>query len=124
YAREKFLAMKLDEIWPEDERTSHKESLLHIGEAYQSTRNWRHIKADGSEIHVLTFGRRVTFDGRDGYLVAIVDITERRQAEARIAYMAHHDGLTNLANRELYQQRLKQALEAGQVTNKRVAVLC
>jgi diguanylate cyclase (GGDEF)-like protein/PAS domain S-box-containing protein len=123
YAREKFLAMKLDEIWPEDERISHKESLLHIGEAYQSTRNWRHIKADGSEIHVLTFGRRVTFDGHDGYLVAIVDITERRQAEARIAYMAHHDGLTDLPNREFYRERLREALAEAQTGNKRVAVL-
>src|SRR5579871_5765343 len=48
---------------------------------------------------------------------------ERRKAEARIAYMAHHDGLTNLPNRELYQERLKQALEAAQSTGKRVAVL-
>jgi diguanylate cyclase (GGDEF)-like protein/PAS domain S-box-containing protein len=123
YAREKFLAMKLDEIWPEDERISHKESLLHIGETYQSTRNWRHIRADGSEIHVLTFGRRVMFDGCDGYLVAIVDITERRQAEARIAYMAHHDGLTDLPNREFYQERLREALVEAQTGNKRVAVL-
>jgi diguanylate cyclase (GGDEF)-like protein/PAS domain S-box-containing protein len=122
YAREKFLAMKLDEIWPEDERISHQESLLRVGEADQSTRNWRHIKADGSEVHVLTFGRRVTFDGHDGYLVAIVDITERRQAEARIAYMAHHDGLTDLPNREFYQERLREALVEAQTGNKRVAV--
>ena len=69
---------------------------------------------------MLTFGRRVTFEGRDGYLVAIVDITERRKAEARIAHMAHHDGLTNLPNREFYQERLDQALERGQPGNKRV----
>ena len=77
-----------------------------------------------AEIHVLTFGRRVMFDGRDGYLVAVVDITERHKAEARIAHMAHHDGLTNLPNRELYQERLRQALDQGQSGNKRVAVLC
>ena len=71
------------------------------------SRDWRHLKADGSEIHVLTFGRRVAFDGRDGYLVAVVDITERRKAEARIAHMAHHDGLTNLPNREFFQDRLQ-----------------
>ena len=52
------------------------------------------------------------------------DITERRKAEARIAHMAHHDGLTNLPNRELYQDRLRQALEQSQPGNKRVAVLC
>jgi diguanylate cyclase (GGDEF)-like protein/PAS domain S-box-containing protein len=124
YSREAFLAMTLQDIWPEDERTSHEEALVNIGDAYQSSRNWRHIKADGNEIHVLTFGRRVAFDGRDGYLVAVVDITERRKAEARIAYMAHHDGLTDLPNREFYQERLRQALAEPQAGNKRVAVLC
>ena len=124
YSREKFLKMQLREIWPEDEWVSHGEALREVGESYRSTRQWRHLKADGSEIQVLTFGRRVSFGGRDGYLVAIVDITERRKAEARIAYMAHHDGLTNLPNRELYQERLKQALESGEGGNKRVAVLC
>ncbi len=124
YAREKFLSMTLEEIWPEDERTTHSEALVNIGESYQSSRNWRHIRADGSEIHVLTYGRRVAFNGRDGYLVAIADITERRKAEARIAYMAHHDGLTDLPNREFYQERLRQALEEARGSGKRVAVLC
>jgi diguanylate cyclase (GGDEF)-like protein/PAS domain S-box-containing protein len=124
YSRAMFLRMKLQEIWPRDEWITHTEALQQVGDVYHSGRNWRHLKADGSEIQVLTFGRRVAFDGRDGYLVAMVDITERRKAEARIAYMAHHDGLTNLANRELYQDRLKQALEQSQPGNKRVAVLC
>lgn len=124
YSRATFLRMKLQEIWPRDEWTSHKEALQQIGDAYHSSGNWRHLKADGSEIHVLTFGRRVMFEGRDGYLVAVVDITERRKAEARIAYMAHHDGLTNLPNREFYQDRLRQALEQDQSGSNRVAVLC
>ena len=124
YSRETFLSMTLDQIWPEDERTSHRQALLDIGETYRSSRNWRHIKADGSEIHVLNFGRRVTFDGRDGYLVAVADISERRKAEARVAYMAHHDGLTDLPNREFYQERLRQALAEAEAGGKRVAVLC
>jgi diguanylate cyclase (GGDEF)-like protein len=113
--------MKLNEIWPEDEWDSHTEALERLGDAYHSSRNWRHLRADGSEIEVLTFGRRVAFDDRDGYLVAVVDITERRKAEARIAHMAHHDGLTDLPNREYFQERLKQALD--QAAGKRVGVL-
>jgi diguanylate cyclase (GGDEF)-like protein/PAS domain S-box-containing protein len=124
YDRETFLGMTLQQIWPEDEWVPHSEALRDIGDVYQSGRDWRHIKADGSEVHVLTFGRRVVFDSRDGYLVAAVDITERRKAEARIAHMAHHDGLTNLPNRDFYQDRLHQALERSQPGNKRVAVLC
>ncbi|WP_027583208.1 EAL domain-containing protein [Bradyrhizobium sp. Ai1a-2] len=124
YPREKFLSMKLRELWPEDEWASHSKALQEIGDVYHSSRDWRHIKADGSEIHVLTFGRRVSFDGRDGYLVALVDITERRKAEARIAYMAHHDGLTSLANRDFFQDRLREALQRSKSGSKRVAVLC
>jgi len=120
YSRSRFLSMKLQEIWPQDEWSSHSQALQQVGSSHYSGHNWRHLKADGSEIQVLTYGRRVAFDGRDAFMVAVVDITERRKAEARIAYMAHHDGLTNLANRELFQERLKQALE----TDKPVAVLC
>ena len=90
---------------------------------YLSDCNWRHLKADGSEIEIIAFGRRVAFENRDGFLVAIVDVTERRKAEARIAYMAHHDGLTNLPNRAFYQERLQQLLEARAVDGH-VAVLC
>ncbi|HXH46714.1 MAG TPA: EAL domain-containing protein [Bradyrhizobium sp.] len=121
YSRATFLRMKLHEIWPADEWDSHAEALERLGDAYHSSRNWRHLRADGSEIEVLTFGRRVAFDDRDGYLVAVVDITERRKAEARIAHMAHHDGLTDLPNREYFQERLKQALD--QAAGKRVGVL-
>ncbi|QOZ24197.1 EAL domain-containing protein [Bradyrhizobium sp. CCBAU 51753] len=124
YARETFLQMKVHEIWPKDEWDSHTRALQDIGDGYKSERHWRHVRADGSEICVLTFGRRLMLEGRDGYLVAVVDITERCKAEARIAYMAHHDGLTNLANRALYQERLQEALEAGNAAGKRVAVLC
>src|SRR6202165_5202886 len=124
FSRATFLRMKLQEIWPEDEWVTHTQALQQVGDSFHSGGNWRHLEADGSEIHVLTFGRRVMFEGRDGFLVAVVDITERRKAEARIAYMAHHDGLTNLPNRELFQDRLCEALQQGQTGNKKMAVLC
>jgi diguanylate cyclase (GGDEF)-like protein/PAS domain S-box-containing protein len=123
YDRAAFLRMQLRQIWPRDEWEIHAKALKQLGDAYQSDRNWRHVKADGSEIEVLTYGRRVAFEGRDGFLVAIVDITERRKAEARVAYMAHHDGLTDLPNRAFYQERLSQALDLND-PSKHVAVLC
>ncbi|MFK5143328.1 diguanylate cyclase domain-containing protein, partial [Klebsiella pneumoniae] len=35
-----------------------------------------------------------------------------------------HDGLTNLANRVMFQERLRHDLERSRPVNKRVAVLC
>ena len=45
-----------------------------------------------------------------GLLIILEDITERRENEARIAHMAHHDALTGIPNRTLFQLRLNEAL--------------
>ena len=122
YSREAFLGMRVPEIWPPDEREAHLQAVLQAGDNYLTDRNWRHLKADGTEIEIVAFGRRVAFEGQDGYLVAVVDVTERRKAEARIAYMAQHDALTGLPNREAYQQRMQSLLELR--GDSHVAVLC
>lgn len=43
-------------------------------------------------------------------LGVLIDVTERREAEARIAHLAHHDVITGLPNRQLFGQRLDEAL--------------
>jgi diguanylate cyclase (GGDEF)-like protein len=45
-----------------------------------------------------------------GWVSTHEDITSRREAEAQIAHMAHHDALTNLPNRTLLRERLEDAL--------------
>jgi diguanylate cyclase (GGDEF)-like protein len=51
------------------------------------------------------------------------DISERRASQARIAYMAEHDMLTDLPNRTLVTDRLRQALAAARRNRHRVALL-
>jgi diguanylate cyclase (GGDEF)-like protein len=45
-----------------------------------------------------------------GWVATHEDITEQRQSEVKIEYMAHHDALTDLANRVLLNDRLEHAL--------------
>jgi diguanylate cyclase (GGDEF)-like protein len=45
-----------------------------------------------------------------GWVATHEDITEQRQAEIKIEHMAHHDALTDLANRVLLNGRLESAL--------------
>ena len=115
--------MTLPEIWPRDERDLHCDVARAVHDTYESERSWRHVKSDGSEIEILTYARRLVFGGRPAVLVAVVDVTERRQAEARIAYMAHHDALTGLPNRVQFQQRLEEVLERTEATRGNAAVL-
>jgi diguanylate cyclase (GGDEF)-like protein/PAS domain S-box-containing protein len=124
YAREQFLAMTLLDIWPVDEWGPHRAVAKSVGTTYQSDRTWRHLKRDGSEIEVLTYARRITFANRQAILVAVLDVTERKQAEARIEHMAHHDALTGLPNRVLFHQRLGEALSRIRRGGGSLAVLC
>ncbi len=52
-----------------------------------------------------------TADGRS--VGTFEDVTERRQAEAKIMHMARHDALTNLPNRVLFKDKMEQALARG-----------
>ena len=45
-----------------------------------------------------------------GWVATHEDITVQRRSEVKIEYMAHHDALTDLANRVLLNERLEQAL--------------
>lgn len=45
-----------------------------------------------------------------GWVCTHEDITEQRQAQAKIAHLARHDGLTDLPNRVLLRERLQEAL--------------
>lgn len=48
--------------------------------------------------------------GAPKYIVVVIDdVTERKQSEQRIVYMAHHDALTGLANRAALVQKIVEA---------------
>jgi diguanylate cyclase (GGDEF)-like protein len=53
----------------------------------------------------------------------VQDITDRKEAEARIEHLAHHDSLTGLPNRALFNQRLATAIAAGKASNQKFALM-
>ncbi|HXC40202.1 MAG TPA: EAL domain-containing protein [Burkholderiales bacterium] len=62
--------------------------------------------------------------GEVGAIVGIAhDITARKEAEARIQYLATHDGLTGLPNRTMFGQVLELAVKSGQRYSRSFAVM-
>lgn len=58
-----------------------------------------------------------------GEVVTFKDITERKQLEEEIKYLAYFDSLTDLPNRVLLNDRLKQGLSDAKINGQKIAVL-
>ena len=63
------------------------------------------------------FGRVVRIEG------VTQDVTEREQAERRIRFLAYHDSLTGLANRQMFREMLDHTLARSQRIGSRCALL-
>lgn len=88
-------------------------------------RNERQLKTSGGE-RIISCSASIVRgkDARQSYVLLIADdVTDRRAADARIHHMAHHDNLTSLPNRVLFNQYLTQALREDSDAQRLTAVL-
>lgn len=58
-----------------------------------------------------------------GVVVNLHDITDRKAAEQELAHLAFHDGLTGLANRALFRDRVDHALRRRERNDADIAVV-
>ncbi len=81
-------------------------------------------RADGTLVPVEVIRRVIDFAGRPHAAMAVRDLRARKRAEARIAYLAHHDALTGAPNRASFNDRLVQEIALAQAAGRPLAVLC
>src|SRR6478672_6114090 len=89
----------------------------------QAARTWKHVRADGALIDLAIYSRELVYGDQPAVLLALMDITERKRAESRLAFMAQHDGLTGLPNRTLLRQQMDDMLAHTRRGAEKVAVL-
>jgi len=63
-------------------------------------------------------------DGEAGnYIGVFIDISERKQSEARIHHLAHHDALTGLPNRLLLEDRIGQGVLKSKRAGRHMGII-
>ena len=64
-------------------------------------------------------------DGKPQYLISVIrDVTDRKRHEQRIAHMAHHDPLTDLPNRDGFNECIAATIDLAAASGESFAVLC
>ena len=127
YAKEELERLTVwDLSHPEDVHVTDVERVqMHAGALDSLRTEKRYIRKDGTTIWVkISCAPRRDASGKVLYDISVVeDITPRKVAEARIQYLATHDALTGLPNRELFTETLGRALERARVQQRQCALI-
>ena len=86
------------------------------------TRELRAVRKDGHELTVELALSPMRVDG-EWYAVGLIrDVSARKDAEQRLAWLARNDALTGLLNRSVFIEELQQAMHRQQHGDKALAV--
>jgi diguanylate cyclase (GGDEF)-like protein/PAS domain S-box-containing protein len=98
---------------------------LVAGEVRDFRRESRYLCKDGRPVWVALSAStmREAASGQLRVIVAVQDISRRKEAEEALLRMASHDALTGLPNRMLLQDRLAQAIAHAQRARRQVGVM-
>jgi diguanylate cyclase (GGDEF)-like protein/PAS domain S-box-containing protein len=87
--------------------------------------DYRMVRPDGRVVWIRD--RAYAYRDDDGRVLLeqglLFDVTELKEAEARVTHMAYHDALTGLANRELFHESLHLGVERARRDGTSIAVL-
>lgn len=109
-------------LWPDAE--SRKRWLVLLQE-HGAVEDYETVGCDrsGNLRQVSLSSRYVDIGGEKHVLTFVQDITDRKEAEARIEYLAHHDALTGLPNRVLFRDRFLLATAWAERARAKIALL-
>jgi len=123
------VGMPLERLIPERFRVAHALHLRRFGESGEASRRMGEtselfaLRADGTEVPIEASVSRSLAGGAPQYTVILRDITARKRFESRIEYLATHDGLTDLANRNLIRDRIAQAIGHARRAGSHLALM-
>jgi diguanylate cyclase (GGDEF)-like protein/PAS domain S-box-containing protein len=106
-----------------------KQALFYLIETTKRSGNissveWRLKHKNGGWIPVEAIGNNLLHDQHiNGIVISLRNISERKSLEAQLTHQAFHDSLSELPNRLLFTDRLRQALTKAEQTGSHLAVM-
>lgn len=132
-------AMERISLYSRDEAIGNKPTIFQSGlqgnEFYEEM--WRHLstlgrwsgdiknKKKNGEIYIqstIIEAIRNDFGDIEHYVAVCRDVTEERQIESRLTEIAYYDGLTGLANKRLFGEKLEAAIKKAD-KNQEIAIM-
>ena len=126
YTAEELLALDsvLDLIAEEDRHIVQENIRRRMDGEVETVRySLRAIRKDGEQIELEVHGARTEYQGQPAIIGTLLDITDRKRAEAQIVYHAYHDPLTELPNRMLFMERLRLQLAQARRQNRKLSIV-
>lgn len=77
YSREQFLAMTILDIRPPEDSIQVRQSVQLVSKHFKQSGNWRHIKADGTQLFVAISSQQMVFNRKPHVMVVVYDLTEK-----------------------------------------------
>ncbi|HEX9174151.1 MAG TPA: EAL domain-containing protein [Telluria sp.] len=125
YSRDEVLAdtFRWTNMTPPQYRAADRHAIQELRETGRCTPYEKeYIRKDGSLVPVLS-ASALFEESQDEGVSFVLDLTERKRAEARVHHLAGHDVLTGLPNRALLHDRMQQAIAFAHRNRRRVAIL-
>ena len=111
---------------PEDDRTRLREHFQAAAEAGEPWSAECRLELPGGEVRFVSWEAEVLMDDQrrpTRISGSVQDVTERTRAAEQMRHLAYHDGLTGLANRNAFMERLRETLEVARRHDRNVALL-
>ncbi len=122
YPAEELIGTLITNYMHPDDLADTQASIARVmnGQPHRDYRN-RYVRKDGTTVHILWSAR---WSEEEGVRIGVArDVTTLRQAEEQLRFLAHHDPLTRLINRSLFNDRLDLALRAAHRHQNSLALL-
>lgn len=122
YRADELVGTPITDYMHPDDLAATRASIIRVmnGQPHFDFRN-RYLRKDGGVVHILW---SAFWSEEVGARIGVArNVSALTKAEEDLRFLAHHDPLTKLTNRSIFNDRLESALKAAQRHNRSLALL-